>query len=496
MTLRPGEVPGRAIAVFPFLKTSDPISLGTFTFRSTDDTTRLDAENSSYVREIADMLFLQDDLRIRSATYTMLPALDLDKTEPCVRDLERIQAVVAFCYSQPHPTFGNPFLTFEDSSLAIFSPEPVPIFMVCPEHHVTATGPKTELKQDEWHRVSGYYGRYNFRHPFWVVKGSRLYPPVPNIGLNHSQDLVYDLRRCFASPRYHLLPTLLSKPESATAERVLRALGWFNRANTLHGDDDSAMLNLSVAFETLLALPRDTKTDRFVDAVSLLLGRVERLDIWAKQFYGARSDVAHEGKTQRFHFAPQKEKGQDEGALYQSHLIYGRQIFQLCVGAVLFGASLSKDAGIADKFVTNEERLQSICKTLNDESLPVADRFGAITDTVTLVDNFRFIGETGLHINTLIGAVQGAAKKLLLCGDTLDPAVKDQVEGLASAPQSHDFYEALSALRNLQDLRAAMPSDPQSPEAITRRLADVVWNYTYMHYYWLREQRNKKPGQE
>jgi len=129
MTLRPGEVPGRAIAVFPFLKTSDPISLGTFTFRSTDDTTGLDAEDSSHVREIADMLFLQDDLRIRSATYTMLPALDLDKTEPCVRELERIQAVVAFCYSQPHPTFGNPFLTFEDSSLAIFSPEPVPIFM-------------------------------------------------------------------------------------------------------------------------------------------------------------------------------------------------------------------------------------------------------------------------------------------------------------------------------------------------------------------------------
>jgi Apea-like HEPN len=496
MTLRPGEVPGRAIAVFPFLKTRSPISLGNFTFRSIDDTVGLDAEDSAHVREIADMLFLQDDLRIQSAAYTILPALDLDKTEPCVRELGRIQAIVAFCYSHPHPTFGKPFLAFEHSSLAILSPEPVSIFLVRPEHHVTATGSNTKLDQDEWHRVAGYYGRYNFRHPFWVAKNSRLYPPVPNIGLNHSQDLAYDLGNCFESPRYRLLPALLSEPVSTTEERVLTAVSWFNRANVVHGDDDNAIIDLSIAFETLLGLPKDAKTDRFVDAVSLILGRVERLDSWAEQFYNARSDVAHEGKTERLHFAPQKQKGQTESALYQSHLIYGRQIFQLCVGAVLFGASLSKEAGIADKFVTNEERLQFICKTLEDQSLPVADRFSAIAETVTLIDNFRFVGETGLLIKTLVGAVQSACKNLLLCADTLDPALKERVGNLADAPRSYDSYEALAALRNLDELKVAVPSDPLSPEAITRRLADVVWHYTYMHYYWLTEQRNNKPQQD
>jgi hypothetical protein len=306
--LRPGEVPGRAIAVFPFLKTRDPITLGNFTFRSTDDTTGLDAEDAAHVREIADVLYLQDDLRIRSATYAMLPALDLDKTESAVTELERIQAIVAFCYSHPHPTFGKPFFAFEQASLAIFSPEPVSIFMVRPEHHVTAAGREAELKQDEWHRVAGYYGRYNFRNPLWVVKNSRLYPPVPHIVLNQSQDLTYDLSRCFESIRYHLLPTLLREGNGATAERVLKAIGWFNRANTLHGDDHSAILDLSVAFETLLALPTDAKTDRFKDAVSLLLGRVERLDTWAEQFYDARSDVAHEGETRRPHFAHKSKK--------------------------------------------------------------------------------------------------------------------------------------------------------------------------------------------
>ena len=79
MRLRPGELPGRAIAVFPFLKTRDPITLGSFTFRSTEETTGLDVDAAAHVREVADMLYLQDDLRIESAAYTTLPPLDLDK---------------------------------------------------------------------------------------------------------------------------------------------------------------------------------------------------------------------------------------------------------------------------------------------------------------------------------------------------------------------------------------------------------------------------------
>lgn len=79
MTLRPGELPGRAIAVFPFLKTTNPIQLGSFSFRSTDDTSDLEKDDASNVREIADMLFLKDDLRIRSASYALLPQLDLGK---------------------------------------------------------------------------------------------------------------------------------------------------------------------------------------------------------------------------------------------------------------------------------------------------------------------------------------------------------------------------------------------------------------------------------
>lgn len=144
-------------------------------------------------------------------------------------------------------------------------------------------------------------------------------------------------------------------------QRVLTALKWHNRANASENDADSAMLDLAVAFEALLALPRDAKTDWFVDAISLLLGRVPRLNQWAEQFYDARSEVAHAGRAERLRFAPMKQKAV-EGPLYQPLMVYGRQIFRLCLGTLLFGTYVAEQGGLQEKLVTNQERFQSVCK--------------------------------------------------------------------------------------------------------------------------------------
>ena len=491
MTLRPGEAPGPAIAVFPFLKTREPVRLGIFNFRSTDDTEGLSEKDSTRVREIAEMLFLQDDLRIRACAYAMLPPLDLDSNEQCLRELQHVQAIVAYCYSAPRQTFGDIFFHFEQASLAVFSPEPVSIFLVRPEHGVEPLDKNSQLVPDQWHRVPGYQGRYNFRHPFWLAKGSRLYPPVPQIGLNISQNLAWDLRRCFAEPsRHHLLPELLQQPTTATAERILTAITWYNRANALSNDEASSILDLAVGFETLLALPNDAKTNRFIDAVSLLLGRASRLDIWAEQFYAIRSEVAHEGKTSRFRFMPTPKNNSGASTLYQSLLTYGRQVFQLCVGTLLFGDYLARRAGLPDILVTNQERFESICKILDDESLAVTDRFAAVDATVALASEFRYVQETGLSVATMIGALQRSANKLLLCDHSLDPPFERLIEDLASAKASPDCYEGLAALHALNERKTVVTED-RSPRNITLRMAEVVWHYTFMHYFWLKEQRTE-----
>jgi hypothetical protein len=493
MSLRPGESPGNAVAVFPYLKTTDPIRLGSFTFRSTDDIGDLDAEDATHVLEIAAMLFLQDDLRILAASYAVLPALDLEKDEDAIREeLERIQAVIAYCYSAPRHTFGDLFFHFEHASLAIFSPEPVTTFLVRPDHHVVVVGDTPPLSPDEWHRVPGYQGRYNFLHPFWVTRGSRLYPPVPHITLNHGQNLAYDLESAFReAPQHRLLPILFHGPKSGTQERALTAIKWYNRANSYSVDDSEAILSLAIGFEALLALPKDAKTDRFVDAVSLLLGRVPRLNLWAEQFYTARSDVAHEGRTVRLRLKSGKAKGEADAPLYQSLLSYGRQIFQLCVGAMLFGAHLAERAGLEEKLVTNQERFETICKTLRDEALAPPDRFRAIDDVVARTSEFRYVNETGLRFETMLGSAQAAAKALLDCNPVIESVVLQCASSLASAKRSNDWHDVFDAVHSLHEAMGRGSLEPGSPEGIVRRLLDVVWHYTFMHYFWLRERKGK-----
>jgi hypothetical protein len=505
MPLRPEELPGNAIAVFPFLKTVNPISIGSFTFRSTEDTSHLDAEDRNHVAEITSMLFLKDDLRIRSASYALLPPLNLDrpsvpwrfppamsaKSDAFLRELEHLQAIVAYCYSAPHDTFGLPFLRFEHSSLVIFSPEPVFADLARPEHHVDALNPREPLTRDNFGRVIGFRGLYNFRQHFWATEGSRCYPPVPHLGLNISQNLCSDLHQCFFdAPQHRLLPELLREPVGSTAERVLMAITWYNRANSLVSDDHAAIVDLAIAFETLLGLPQEAKKEQLNSALFLLLGRTPRLPDWEKQFYAARSQVVHSGRASQLQFVPVTSKNAQSP--YRDLLTDGRQFFQLCVGTLLFGAFLAERAGLADKMVPNQERFEQMIKMLDSDTLSTDQKLSDLDKIVRRAVHYRFVNDPSLQDRTLIGAAQRAAKLLLTASaPSLPTSVLEAFQKLADAPKSGDGYEALDALRLLNESGLPALGDPNSPHAVIGRLTALVWQYTFSQYYWLSEKRRQ-----
>ena len=117
------------------------------------------------------------------------------------------------------------------------------------------------MSPDHRGEVPGYHGLYNFRHHFWVTAGSRLYPPVPDIALNISQDLAADIGQFIhQSLTYQFLPSLLAGTDAITS-RVLTAIQWFNRATELGGGEQTSILHLAVAFEALMGLPEDHKTE-------------------------------------------------------------------------------------------------------------------------------------------------------------------------------------------------------------------------------------------
>ena len=186
-----------------------------------------------------------------------------------------------------------------------------------------------------------------------------------------------------------------------------------------------------------------------VDAISLLLGRIPRLDIWARQFYEARSQVVHEGRAQQLRFvATDSSKGTD-GAIYQSLLTYGRQVFRLCLGTLLMGTEMAEQAGLQEKLVTNHERFQEICKVLANETVAPCERLAQIDAVVGAVERYQFVPESGLKLETMIGATQLAAKAILACDSCSSPEAKEALEALVAAKRGADHLDELEAIRGL-----------------------------------------------
>lgn len=483
-----------SFAIFPFLKTSANVQIGNLTFRPTNDTDGLSREQAGYLGEIADMLFLQDDFRIKSASYAVVPHIDIDRPPSYIECLRNLQAFVAYCYASPRHEFGDIFLSSEHASMVVFTPGNVLLSLVRPDFHVDAIQSIPELVPDQRGQVEGYVGLYNFRHPFWVVKGSRLYGPIPRMTLNHSQDLSYDLdRRANTRTDYRLLGELLRKSATEMSSRILTAVQWFNAANKKASDDAEGILNLSIAFEALLGLPTGEKTERFVDAISLILGRTPRLDIWANQFYDARSQVVHEGRAQRQRFTATDSRKSSEGHLYQSLVSYGRRIFQLCLGTLLAGAELAEEAGLAETLIANEERFQKICRLLADKTTSAVDRLEQIVPIISAIEQYRYVQEDNLQIETMLSTVRQSAESLLESGEPISQELREHLETFIATKRTKDHLERLDALQALDSIiEKTSVATGLTGEKVVRDLVKLVWGYLFMHHHWLKKEAKAK----
>jgi hypothetical protein len=483
--------PAFAIAVFPFLKTETPVRLGGYTFRSTTDREGLPPEQEKAVREITQMLFVKDDLRVKSASYAILPDIQVHSGDRRLVHLAHLRDVVAYFYSAPHDVFETVFLAPEEVSLVLFTPDMVTVFLSRPEHHTEAAVPHPGPAPDIHHRVPGYNGLYNFRHHLWAEPGSRLYGPKPHMSLNTAQDLAADLGpRLNGRPDYHLLLDLLEKPDTPASLRVYAALHWYNAANEDGIDQARALLNLAVAFETLLRLPELSKKDRLVDAIALLLGRTERLEDWADQFYAARSRAAHEGQVgDAYFYAPVSGKPKHVADIFGSLMLYGRQIFQLCVGTVLVGIDLAERADLQEKFVTNNERYQKVCELLSTDTGAPGARLLALQTTVDTLKRYRFVA-SALVPGPAMTAARLAAAALAACSQDLPQELADGVAACAATKRQDGELQTLATIEQLYTAFAKANLGPLSSEArIVRDLVDLVWMSLYQRYFWLKDQR-------
>ena len=109
-----------AVAVFPFLKTSDRVRIGGHIFRSTEDMEGLPPDQGKALPD--SHAVRADKLRIKSAAYAILPALEVHSDDRRLRHLESLRDVVAYFYAAPHEVFGDVFLPPEETSLVYLRP--------------------------------------------------------------------------------------------------------------------------------------------------------------------------------------------------------------------------------------------------------------------------------------------------------------------------------------------------------------------------------------
>jgi len=473
-----------SIVVFPFLRTSGRVQIGDLLFRSTDDVADLSAAQVTAVTEVAEMLFAWDDLHISRATYALVPLIDLTWGMPEAPSLTNTQAVLGYLYASPSDApDSRPFLPTEAASAVVFTPGDVPPSLTRESPNATSLSGRSVPEGDGFRGVPGYSASYNFRHDFWVERGSRVYPPIPRISLNDHQDLRQDVGTLSdRSDSVALLFGLLADPERPAAARALTALRWYNEANRQGSTDDAALVALAIAFESLFGLPSNAKKDRLVDSIALLLGRAPRLDDWADQFYEARSSVVHEGRSRTFRFLakdPQHGKGSLE---YQPLWTYGVTVFRLCLRTLLVGADLADQARIAERLVTNGERLVQLCRLLDDTKTTPETKVHGLAELVEALDRNRFSSESGLTLKPLVGALRRAVDLLVDGMQSASDPTRSRFASLSAQLKSKDEFEQLTAVYTLA---SATVFPAELPGSAVRRLADVVWHYTFERYFWL-----------
>lgn len=154
------------------------------------------------------------------------------------------------------------------------------------------------------------------------------------LGITYYLDLfTYEFRdsefnlglRNVLNKRTKLLETL-SFEEAVMKDNVLRALVWYNKAceEIRRRNNHSAIIFLSIAFESFLNLPRQSKKDSFSYAIGHYLGSNDLLMDWSGKFYEARNDIIHVGEvTEESAFI-----GEDR---HIEHSIVAKFVFQECI---------------------------------------------------------------------------------------------------------------------------------------------------------------------
>ncbi|MCK1641476.1 hypothetical protein IVA95_29005 [Bradyrhizobium sp. 157] len=229
-----------------------------------------------------------------------------------------------------------------------------------------------------------------------------------------------------------------------------------------------------------------------MDAISLLLGRTERLGEWAQQFYDARSRVAHEGEVRDRYFYPGGTNKRQVTGIFGSLMLYGRQIFQLCVGTLLVGIDLAERADLREKLVSNNERFQKLWDLMQSKHGSASERLLGLATTIRALERYRFLANAA-DPGPQLAAARLAALSLMECNLDLPEDLATAIAECATSKRSDGEFKQLSAIEALQ--RVFEKQDGSTLAPVTRNVRDIiglVWMSEFPRYFHLKDLNEKE----
>jgi hypothetical protein len=445
--------------ILPYLRTTSKIVIRGITFWPSQDIEKnqeIDEDCKTHLRLLFPMFFQINDIPISNMTFTCVHVEDNPgNPSDSLSRLREACILIGYIYLKPFFPTGRPFLLREHADLYLFHETRVSKSLL---GQTNEDIPPSEKYDPQKYEVAGYEGLLNWHSYFWVANGSKIYPSLPDIGLNKSQDIYSDFKPIEYRPQIISLQYLINgkeEPDKKTLLRIFTALEWYNGSCSGQISEEVALVHLATAFECLFSLPSGPDlTQRFKEAVILLLGRVPRLDSWIDQFYTARSKVLHEGYWPHMAFYAvdsdaYKEilKGKHEGVVYRSLVAYGRRIFRMCLDTIYLGALASEKSGLASSFVHNQERLETICHILSLKNIEPIERLRQVSKHILDLDEFWIESEDITNIKTVIGTGLLLIKVLLDSAPQLPNDVEQSLLSICNIKSDLSEYNQLSLFK-------------------------------------------------
>ncbi len=102
------------------------------------------------------------------------------------------------------------------------------------------------------------------------------------------------------------------------------------------------------------------------------------------------------------------------------------------------------------------------------------------------IKQYRYVAENALKIDAMLGATRLAVRTLMEQINVTPKELSEQIERFSKAERTKDHFPELDALAGLQSIfeNLSVPMELGSGESV-RELVDVVWNYVFMHYFWI-----------